>query len=91
MNNGRCHCPACGEIEKEKEMKWNARATVSATFDFEVEAETEHQAKTRVREYLAFVQGGNPEGQKLSVETQDGDTCTGIFLDIDEIADVYDI
>ena len=72
-------------------MKWNARVEVSATFDFEIEADTEQQVKSRVREYLAFAQGGKPEGQAISIKTQPEDECTGIFLDIGDICDVYDL
>ncbi len=72
-------------------MKWNARAFINATIDFEIEADTEAEVKQRVREYLKFVNGGKPQEQKLSVETKDGDECTGIFLDIDDVTDVYDI
>ncbi len=72
-------------------MKWNARASVNATFDFEIEADTEQEATLRVREYLRFVQGGKPETQAVSVKTKAGDECTGIFLDTDEVVDVYDL
>ncbi len=72
-------------------MKWNARAFVNATFDFEIEADTELEATRRVRHYLAFVNGGKPQGQSVSVTLKDGDTCTGMFLAVDEVTDVYDL
>ncbi len=72
-------------------MKWNARVSTNVTVDFEIEAETESEVKSRIREYLAFVQGGNPEGQALAVKTKAEDKVTGLFVDIDEIADVYDL
>ena len=72
-------------------MKWNARVMVNTTFDFEIEAETEEDVRFRVREYLAFAQGGDPEAQPLSIATKSEDKCTGIFISIDEICDVYDL
>lgn len=71
--------------------KWNARAFVNATFDFEIEAEAEGEVEAKVKQYLKFVQGGKAEGQDVSVKTRGADVCTNIFLDVDEVADVYEL
>ena len=72
-------------------MKWNARVSTNITLDFEIEASTEEEVKARIHGYLDFVQGGNPEGQALSLKTKSDDELMGLFIDIDEIVDVYDL
>lgn len=71
--------------------KWNARAFVNVTFDFEIEADTEQEVERRVKQYLKFVNGGKPETQALSLKTKDEDELTGLFIDVDEVTDIYDL
>ncbi len=72
-------------------MKWNARVFTNITFDFEIEADTEQEVESRIRKYLASAHGGEPEDQALSVKTSPEDQLTGLFVNIDEITDVYDL
>ena len=71
-------------------MKFNARAFTSITFDFDIEAKDEHEAESKVKKYLKYVQYGKLETQKISIDVDADDTLRSCFVMEIEVEDVYE-
>jgi hypothetical protein len=59
---------------------YEVRATVDATMDFCVSAEDESEARSRVREYLKYVDKGSVHKQRIKIKTNRPDVFTHCFF-----------